>query len=147
MDKNFQLKPALISIIISLIAVGLVAFVFGFLYHKFEKEKLPQIEEKMEENMAENLLDKFMRARISGDKEAVKIYLTERAMEEVLKNKFELGDNFKNYWVLNKKKLEKGKYLFLVEIQRNNNLEKIIEAIKIIKILDKYYIDSVELAG
>ena len=122
----------------------------GFLswqYHKTAEEKMDSQEQIMEENSAKNLLKEFMEKRIEGNEEEAGICLTENAMEQKNKGNFFLISNFKSFEIIKTEMVNETEYLFTIKIKEGNGNNYLIEIIKLTKILDKYYIDSVEIAG
>ncbi|PJC51896.1 MAG: hypothetical protein CO031_00275, partial [Candidatus Nealsonbacteria bacterium CG_4_9_14_0_2_um_filter_37_38] len=91
-------------------------------------------------------LKDFMEARITKNKSQATILLTERAMEQVSKGEIELIDDFQSFEILETTQLGENEFNFLVKIQFQNGTE-MTELIKTTKILDKYYVDSIQLPG
>lgn len=58
-------------------------------------------------------------------------------------------NNFKSFEILKTEKIDETNYKSTVKIQEENEGYEMIETITITKILtlDKYYIDSIEIAG
>jgi hypothetical protein len=97
--------------------------------------------------MAENVLDKFMAQRVQKNELGAMLYLTERAADQKDKGVFVLIDGFENYEVLSSQKIAEGQFRFIVKIYENKGAFDITEIIILLKVGDRYYIDSVELAG
>jgi hypothetical protein len=105
----------------------------GWQYRRLEKERLPVLEERMEQNAAKTVLERFLET--GADR-----LLTERAMEQKRLGEYILPD-VETYKILKVDKLADGEYRFLVQTG------DLIQLIKVIKILGEYYIDSIQLAG
>ena len=144
LDKKGVLKAMFLAILIAFLGIGIL----GWQYRKIEGEKIPAIEEKMEQKSVESFLDRFMEYRIDKNEKRAGGFLTERAMEQKLQNKFVLIDNFENYEITKSEKLADNNYRFIVKIIiSEEGTGDFVEVIILTKILDKYYIDSVQIAG
>lgn len=148
-DKKGVLRAMGFAILIAFLGIGIL----GWQYHQLEKKKIPLLEEEiakqketMEERLAESVLEKFMLARIGRREAQALAYLTERAMEQKRGNEFSLINKFEDYEILAIEKLEENKFRGAVKIYEEERKD-FVEVIILIKILDKYYIDSVEIAG
>lgn len=128
--------------------IGIV--VLSWQYHKIAEKEIPSLKETIEENNAQDILEKFMQYRIEGNESQSLIYLTENAVIQREQGKFQLVDQLESFEIIGSpQKIDENSYRFNVRIKKENSYE-IIESIKVIKFLDlddKYYIDSVELAG
>ena len=154
-----QFSKGKISIwtIIILIGILVVISAEGVLIWRlldFTRKEVPALKEtteqqaaQAEQRMAQYALDKFMEARIAGQKDQALIYLTENAMEQHSKNEFDLVNNFKSFETLKSEKSGDITFRFIVKINEENEVGELVEAVTITKILDKYYVDSVEIAG
>ena len=119
----------------------------GWQYRRIENQQIPALEERLEKKTAEGVLDKFMYSRIQKNEPGAMLYLTERAAEQKAKEEFVLINDFENYEVLNSQKLDDGRLRFIVKIYENKGAFDVIEVVILIKVGDRYYVDSVELAG
>lgn len=142
-DKKGILKAMLFSVVISLIGIGIL----GWQYRQIEQKRLPAIEEEikrqkevMEEKSAQAVLDKFMSARAGGNITQAMLYLTENAAEQINRGEFSLEEKIESYETLNGERLGENSFRFVVKTNE-------IEIITLIKILEKYYIDSIAIAG
>lgn len=119
--------------------------VLGWQYRQLEKKVIPSLEDSIEQIAAKDVLDKFMRLRLQKDEAGAVRYLSERAIAEKEGGQFSLFPEFKDYEILNTEKLADDQYRFTVKLydRRESQLEVII----LIKILEKYYIDSMAIAG
>ncbi|MGB2762593.1 MAG: hypothetical protein WBC21_03610 [Minisyncoccales bacterium] len=141
------------SYLFVLIFAFLVAFlgiaILSWQYHKISEKEIPSLKETMEQGAAEDIVEKFMQYRIEKNENQAKVYLTENAIEQKNQGKFLLINNFKSFEILKTEKISDKSYRSSVKIQEENENYEIIEIIIITKILtlDKYYIDSIEIAG
>ncbi len=149
LDKKGILKAMSLAILIAFLGIGIL----GWQYHRLEKKRIPLIEEEinrqkeqMEQKTAENVLDKFMSARIEKNEAQATHCLTEGAMEQKNRGQFTLINKFESYEALKTEKLTENKYRFVIKIYEEE-MGDFVEIIILTKILDKYYIDSVEMAG
>jgi len=142
-DKKGIIKALVFALLLAFVVIG----VLGWQYRKIETEKVPALEEKIEQKTAESALDKFMHARIGKNEQAATIYLTEVAMEQKNSNEFSLLGNFETYEILNQDKLPDDRYRFAVKIYDSDKTNDWVEVITLNKILGQYYVDSVEMGG
>ncbi|MDD5145014.1 MAG: hypothetical protein PHW72_02745 [Candidatus Pacebacteria bacterium] len=152
-NNNIFSKDALRSVFLAILAVALISGALSWQYNKIAKseKKLSSLEDLIERSLAQDALDKFMVARNSGEEDQVTAFLTEKAFEQ--RNESPLSEGFKNYSVIKGQKTESRvaddghAYEFTIEITEKNGMGETLERIILLKILDKYYIDSVEIAG
>lgn len=134
MPETLDKKGVIRAMTIAL-AAAIIGIVFlGWQYNQLEKKRLPALEERIEQNSAQDVLRRFLDTRAD-------ILLTERAMEQKNKGEFVLENNVKYYEILKVGKLEAETFQFTVKVG------SFIEIITLIKILGSYYIDSIETAG
>lgn len=143
LDKKGVLKAMFLAILIAFLGIGIL----GWQYRQLEKERIPALEEKIEKRSTQDVLDKFMQARIEKDEVIAKRYLTEASMEQKLQEEFSLINDFASYEVLKTEKLKQDKYRYIVKIYEEGERSDFVEVIILIRILDRYYIDSVQIAG
>jgi len=130
-NSNKQIiKAMIIAMVMAFIGIGIL----GWQYRCLEKQQLPAIEEKIEQNSAQDVLERFLETRADS-------LLTEKAMEQKKNNKPFLMEDKGVYEILEIRKLSEGQYQFLVRIG------DYIHLISLVKISGRYYIDSVEIAG
>ena len=138
------------ALTISFIACFVLIAGLSSQYHKMadkNQEEIETVEQTMERIAAKEALNRFMYARLDKQEEQAKIYFTENAMEQYLQNEFMLINKFKSFEILNVEKLQDAKFRFSVDIQESDGVNNIIESIIVIKISDRYYINSINLAG
>ena len=142
-DKKGIIKALFFALAIAFLGIGIL----GWQYRQIESEKIPALEEKIEKRSVEDILDKFMQARIDQDEIMAQRYLTENSVEQKDQGEFLLIDKFESYEVIKTEKLGQDNYRYIVKIYEEDGLSDFIEVISLIKILDKYYINSVQIAG
>ncbi|MBI2626543.1 MAG: hypothetical protein HYW69_03055 [Candidatus Nealsonbacteria bacterium] len=129
-DKKGIMKAMAVALTISVLGI----VVLGWQYRRLEKQQLPALEEKIEQNSAQDVLERFLATRAD-------ILLTERAMEQKLQGDFWPEDNLHNYEIVKVEKPANDSYKFVIKAG------DLVEIITLTKILGKYYIDSIEMAG
>lgn len=151
-NLNILNKDALRSIVLAVLAVAAISSFLSWQYNKIAKseEKLSSLEDLVERGLAQDALDSFMAARAEGKEEQANAFLTERAMEQKKESPLAMG--FKSYSVIKGEKIDSDeggwkRYEFRVKIIEKNEVFENIERVILIKILDQYYIDSVEIVG
>jgi len=143
--KNEKASPWLVLIITFLMMI-LVIQILGWQYNRFAREEISSLEMRTEKNMAQVVLRDFLNARIAKNESQAKILLTERAMEGVSKEGVELINDLKSFEILKGESVGESDFSFLVKIYHQNGTES-IELIRVTKILERYYIDSIQLPG
>ena len=143
LDKKGVLKAMFFAILIAFLGIGIL----GWQYRQIEKEQIPALEEKIEKRSVEDVLDRFMQARIEKDEASALRYLTEVSMEQKNQGEFLLIDNFASFEVLKTEKFDQDNYRYIIKIYEEDGIGDFIEVINLIKILDRYYINSVQIAG
>lgn len=135
-----------ITIVVAFMAAILGAAVLSLIYHKISEDRFVNIEKRMEEKEARDVVEKFIEARIGKNESQANIYLTEGAMEQKIKGDFVLIDDFKSFDIEKIEELEGNKLRFTAILYKEN-LNFILEIIITTKISEKYYIDSINIAG
>ena len=154
MEKTGKISIWAVIILIAVLAMMMAEGVLIWRLLDFARKEVPTLKQtaeqqsaQYEQQAAEYVLDKFMESRIDRQQDQALIYLTENAMDQYSKKEFDLINNFKSFEVLKSEKLGETKFRFIVRIKQEDDLNEIVEAVRIIKILDRYYVDSVEIAG
>lgn len=107
-----------------------------------------KVVEKTERIAAQSIVHKFMISRIEKDSMRAFQYLTERAivsLEQDEQSRVGLVNNFERYEIIDVKELEDGAFQFMIKVFEGEIF--FIEQLRVIKVLDSYFIDSIELAG
>jgi len=146
-DKEIDKKGIIRALVFALLFAFLGIGILGWQYRQIESEKVPALEEKLEQKSVETVLEKFMHARIQKSDKLAMSYLTERAVEEKDRGQFSLLNNMERYEILSNEKLASGNYRYAVKIYENEDRNDFVEIIILSKILNQYYVDSVELGG
>jgi hypothetical protein len=148
-DKNGTVKAMSIALIITLAGLA----VLGWQYRQLEEKRLPALEEELERQKveiertaAQESLKSFMAARKEGQQQQAMLYLTENAAEAVMNDQFDLMNDYEGFLIISSQDMKNNTFRFAVEIHFADSTE-LVEVITLIKALDNYYVDSVELAG
>ncbi|MCK4781607.1 hypothetical protein KAS79_01635 [Candidatus Parcubacteria bacterium] len=157
-EQNINLEPTqktspwittIVTILVTLLAIGGLAWQYNKLEEKTKKTEQEIIELKgtIEQQSAKDLLERFMDTRLEKNEAQALTYFTERTMEQYYQDKFILIDNFESFEILEAQKLEETKFRFTTKIKTKDEMNYFVEVITVNKILDSYYIDSIEMAG
>jgi len=145
--QNSAWRVILLAVVLLVVGELLLAWQ----YNRLESGRIADIEERIEEQQqtievqaARELLRNFLDARIAEDETRIGRYVTEQAMHQRSQGEFELF-GVQNYEIIKSDKLEDTSFRFQVRISRER-LEQ-IEIIQVMKILEDYYINTVQLAG
>jgi hypothetical protein len=148
-DKSGAIKAMAIALAIALAGVA----VLGWQYRQLEEKRLPALEEEIERQKieiekasAQAVLESFMAARIEGSRSRAILYLTENAVELERGGQFNLLKGYEGFRVLSYQKTGEESFRFAVEVYLTET-GGLVESVEMIKIMDNYYVDSVELAG
>src|SRR3989338_3323340 len=98
MPSEFDKKGVIRAMGLALAAAILGIVILGWQYNRLEKKQLPALEEKIEQNSAQDVLRRFLETRAD-------ILLTERAMEQKVRGEFVLEEGVKYYEILKVDKL------------------------------------------
>ena len=128
-------------VIVSFLAMVLIIQVISWQYKAFFSEETVSFEERVEQVMAKESLRGFLKARIEGNEEKAFSFLTEQAFQQG----YPLS-GFDDFDILEEEDKGSNSFVFLVKMNSNNGAEA-IELIKVKKITEKYYIDSIERPG
>ena len=138
LDKKGIIKAMVVAITIAFVGIAIL----GWQYRRLEKERIPALEQEIEQRDVKDALDSFMQIRIEGKEEQILRYLTERVVEKAASI-----SRIDSYEVVSIEKIDEDEYRFAVRIYQEGELTGFIEVIRLIKIINRYYIDSIELAG
>jgi hypothetical protein len=142
-DKKGIFKALIFALLLAFVGIGIL----GWQYRRMESEQLPALEERLEQKSAEAILERFMHARIQKNEKAAMSYLNERSVEGAAEGMFLLLNNMERYEILSGENTSDNEYRYLVKIYEEGGMNDFIEIIILVKILDQYYIDSVQIAG
>ena len=143
--KSEKASPWLVLIISFLVMISVIQ-ILGWQYNRIAKEEISSLEMKIEKNAAWAVVKDFLEARVAKNEDQARVLLTERAMETIFGGEVELIDDLRSFEIMESNLTGENEFGFLVKVRHQNGTEA-IELIKVTKILERYYIDSVELPG
>lgn len=155
-DKNPSIfnKDAWKAVVGAIVLLVIGQAILLWQYNRLEGERLVGIEEQLaeqqqviEKSAAQDVLEKFLAARLAQDETKASRYVTERAMQQKVDGDFVLIGEYEDYEIVSTQELQEDVFQYQVEMTVQDGLPPQIEIIKVIKILESYYIDSVTLAG
>ena len=149
-DRFIQNSPwRVILFAVALLVVG--ELFLAWQYNRLESGRIAEIEERIEEQQqtievqaAREALRNFLDARIAEDETRVVRYVTEEAMQQRAEGVYELF-GLQDYEIIKSDKLTDTSFRFQVRVSRDRS--KQIEFIELKKLLEQYYINSIQLAG
>ena len=145
--SNNPWRAVLLAVVLLVVGELLLAWQ----YRNLEEGRLSDIEQKLEEQektieqrAAVDALEEFLEARVTQDERKIVRYVTEGVMLQRTRGNFELY-GVQDYEIKRRDQVAEGIFRFQVSVSRERVQQ--IEFIEVKKILDRYYINSVELAG
>ena len=93
------------------------------------------------------ILEQFLNSRIANNENEAQSLMTEEGILQKEEGKFEFSGDYKSFRIKNGQKLGEGEFRFQVELINSKGFTSQLESISLKKILDSYYIDSVQIAG
>ena len=153
-NSRFLNKEALRGVAIAIIAVVAGQIVLAWQYYRLEEQRLPLIEQQIAEQREESerkeareTLVSFLDTLQEGRGGTAKRFLTENAVFQEEQGVFSLEQGIQGYKVIALEKMGTGKFRAQVETERAEQVFPQIEIFGLVKILDSYFIDSIEVAG
>ena len=167
-EPRFFNKSAWKGVAIAIVAVVIGQLVLSWQYYRLEEKRLPLIEqqlveqkEEIERQSAKKTITSFLNALEEGNSKLALRFLTENAMvqkglapwiseikyEKEEQGVFSLKDRILDYKIVKLEQVGTRKFRAQVEIERAEHILPQVEIFYLLKILDSYYIDSVEIAG
>ncbi|MDP2641643.1 MAG: hypothetical protein Q8P39_03920 [Candidatus Yanofskybacteria bacterium] len=141
------------ALVIAGVVVAAGLFFLAWQYKAIEERRLPHIEQELQEQKqaaerqdARNTVDSFMRARQEGNQEQAMRWLTERAAQQNAEEQFQLIGDVQAFEIQQSEQLEENRFRFQVSVRTSQGFPR-LELLEAEKILEQYYIDSVQIAG
>jgi hypothetical protein len=142
---------ALRAIALALVLLVGGEFLLAWQYQRLAGERVQELEARVEEQgqvieerAAQDALEGFLDARVRVDERKITRYITEEAMLQRTQGLFELY-GVQDYEIKKRDQTAEGIFRFQVSIIRDRAQE--VEFVEVKKLLNQYYINSVELAG
>lgn len=153
-NVRFFNKGAWKAVLGALIILVAGEMILAWQYHRLEKKRLPQIEQKLaeqelelEKQNAQNILEEFFKARIAKEEARAIRYLAEGAMLQRETGGFELTGDFQDFEIQSAERTGEDAFVFQVALVDQAEILRQLEVVRVRKILEDYYIDFIELAG
>ena len=153
MESRFLDKKAWKGVAIAIIAVVIGQLVLSWQYYRLEEKRLPLIErqlaeqrEEIERQSAKTTIVSFLNALEQGNSKLALRFLTENAVVQEEEGIFSLTERIFGHRIIQLDQVSVGEFRAQVEIE-NEALLPQIRLMRILKILDTYYIDSINIAG
>lgn len=152
-ESRFLNKEAWKVVAIAIIAVVIGQLFLSWQYYRLEEKRLPLIErqlaeqrEEIERQSAKTTVVSFLNALEQGNSKFALRFLTENAVVQEEEGIFSLTERIFGHRIIQLDKVNAGEFRAQVEIE-NEALLPQIQLMRVLKILDTYYIDSLEIAG
>jgi hypothetical protein len=153
-EPRFFSKDAWKGVSIAIIAVVVGQLVLAWQYYRLEEKRLPIIEgqlaeqrEELERSSAKETLVSFLDAWQEESENLARRFLTENSVLQEEEEAFSLKQGIFRYKILQLEKVGGNEYRAQVEIQTSEELLPQVEILRLLKILDSYFVDSLEIAG
>lgn len=153
MEPRFLNKEAWKGVAIAIIAVVIGQLVLSWQYYRLEEKRLPLIErqlleqrEEIERQSAKTTIISFLNALEQGNSKRALRFLTENAVVQEQQGTFSLKERIEGYTILKLDQVGANEFRAHVEVEGEALLPQ-VRLLRVLKILDTYYIDSVEIAG
>jgi len=153
MEPRFLNKDAWKGVAIAIIAVVIGQLVLAWQYYRLEEKRLPLIEkqlleqrEEIERKSAKETIVSFLDALEQGNSKLALRFLTENAVVQEEEGAFSLTERILGHRIIQLDQVGVSEFRAQVEIE-NEDLFPQVRLMRILKILDTYYIDSINIAG
>ena len=152
-EPRFFNKEAWKGVAIAIIVVVAGQLVLAWQYYRLEEKRLPLIEQQLaeqkgeiERQSAKRTITSFLNALEEGNPKIALRFLTENAVVQEEQGIFSLQERILDYKIIKLEQLGANEFRAQVEIE-NEALLPQVQLLRVLKILDTYYIDSLEIAG
>jgi len=152
-EPRFLNKEAWKGVAIAIVAVVIGQLVLAWQYYRLEEKRLPLIEqqlaeqkEEIERQSAKKTITSFLNALEEGNSKLALRFLTENAVVQEEEGDFSLTERIFGHRIIQLDQVGASEFRAQVEIEDEALLPQ-VRLLRVLKILDTYYIDSVEIAG
>jgi len=152
-EPRFFNKQAWKGVAIAIVAVVIGQLALSWQYYRLEEKRLPLIEqqlaeqkEEIERQAAEKTVTSFLDALKEGRSKIAIRFLTENAVVQEEQGDFSLKERIEGYIIVKLDQLHANEFRAHIEIEEEA-LPPQVRLLRVLKILDTYYIDSVQIAG
>lgn len=153
-EPRFFNKEAWKGVAIAIVVVVIGQLVLAWQYYRLEEKRLPLIEqqlaeqrEEIERQSAKRAITFFLNALEEGNSKLALRFLTENAVVQEEQGSFSYKDTIFDYRIIELNEIKTGEFRAQVEINEVEALPYQIYLLRVLKVLDTYYIDSFERAG
>ena len=153
-EPRFFNKEAWKGVAIAIVVVVIGQLVLAWQYYRLEEKRLPLIEqqlaeqrEEIERQSAKRAITFFLNALEEGNSKLALRFLTENAVVQEEQGSFSYKDTIFDYRIIELDEIKTGEFRAQVEIKEVEVLPYQIYLLRVLKVLDTYYIDSFERAG
>jgi len=151
---KFFSKDAWRGVFIAIIAVVAGQLALAWQYYRLEEQRLPRLEaelaqqrDEIERQGARKSLTAFLDALYADNTELASKYLTENALLQEEQGFFSLSYPVYDYRIVQLDEIGVNEFRAQVQAQEAVSLPFEVFFLRVLKILDTYYIDSFEGAG
>lgn len=135
------------ALLLAIVLVIVGELVLAWQFNRMETERLPQIEQALQERNAKDTLVVFLEARIAGNEERASAFLTEVSVLELDLGQFELSIPFVSFEIQSVTTLDNGAFRFQTALFNARGIMVSLELIEVVEILGEYYVNSIQIAG
>ena len=153
-EPRFFNKEAWKGVAVAIIVVVAGQLVLAWQYYRLEEKRLPLIEQQLAEQKEEikrqaarQTITSFLNALEEGNSKLALRFLTENAVVQEEQGSFSYKDTIFDYRIIELDEIKTGEFRVQVEIKEVEALPYQIYLLRVLKVLDTYYIDSFERAG
>ena len=152
-EPRFLNKQAWKGVAIAIVAVVIGQLVLSWQYYRLEEKRLPLIEQQLaeqkretERQSAKRTITSFLNALEEGNSKLALRFLTENAVVQEQQGAFSLQERILGYKIIKLDQVDSSEFRAQVEIEGEALIHQ-VWLLRVIKILDTYYIDSLAIAG
>ena len=152
-EPRFLNKQAWKGVAIAIVAVVIGQLVLSWQYYRLEEKRLPLIEQQLaeqkretERQSAKRTITSFLNALEEGNSKLALRFLTENAVVQEQQGAFSLQERILGYKIIKLDQVDSSEFRAQVEIEGEALLPQ-VWLLRVLKILDTYYIDSLAIAG
>ena len=152
-EPRFLNKQAWKGVAIAIVAVVIGQLVLSWQYYRLEEKRLPLIEQQLaeqkqeiERQSAKRTITSFLNALEEGNAKLALRFLTENAVVQEQQGAFSLQERILGYKIIKLDQVDSSEFRAQVEIEGEALLPQ-VWLLRVLKILDTYYIDSLAIAG
>jgi len=152
-EPRFFNKEAWKGVAIAIVAVVIGQLVLAWQYYRLEEKRLPLIEQQLaeqkgeiERQAAKRTITSFLNALEEGNSKLALRFLTENAVVQEEQGVFSLQERIFGYEIVKLEQVGANEFRAQVKIEDEALLPQ-VRLLRVLKVLDTYYIDSLEIAG